>query len=279
MGWGFNWPVLKFVLGEWPPLFARGVAGVIAALAIAALAAARGDRLAVPGALVPRLLAASFTNVFAWMGFTTLAMRWLAAGEGALLVYTMPLWAMLLAWPLQCKRPTALGMAALALAFGGVAVLLVGQGEAASGDAASSGRSLGIALMFTAAVCFALGTVAWRTPLALPPLVGVAWQVGLGCLPMLALGLAFERDEIGALSAGGLAAMAYMTAIPMGVCYLTWFAALRRVPATTASMGTLLTPVIGVLSAAAWLGEPFGLRQVMALCLTLSGVALAMRGK
>jgi drug/metabolite transporter (DMT)-like permease len=42
-------------------------------------------------------------------------------------------------------------------------------------------------------------------------------------------------------------------------------------------MATLLTPVIGVVSAAALLGEPFGLRQVLALALTLSGVALALR--
>src|SRR5690606_12578041 len=139
------------------PLFARGVAGVIAALAIAALAAARGDRLAVPGVLVPRLLVSSFTNVFAWMGFTTLAMRWLAAGEGALLVYTMPIWAMLLAWPLQGKRPSLQGLGALALAFGGVAVLLAGQGGVAAGEVVADSRGLGVALMFAAAVCFALG--------------------------------------------------------------------------------------------------------------------------
>jgi drug/metabolite transporter (DMT)-like permease len=283
VGWGFNWPVLKFLLGEWPPLFARGLAGVTAGVAIAAIAAARGERLAVPRALVPRLLASAFTNVFAWMGFTTVAMRWLDAGEGALLVYTMPIWTMLLAWPLQGRRPTRAGILALCLAFGGVAILLFpapGAGMAALAPERigfDGGRSIGVALMFAAAICFALGTVAWRTPLPLPPLVGVAWQVGLGCLPMLGLAFVFERDEIVPLSLGGWAAMAYMTVIPMGVCYLSWFAALRRVPATTASMATLLTPVIGVVSAAALLGEPFGLRQVLALALTLSGVALALR--
>ena len=40
IGWGLNWPIVKLVLRDWPPLFARGVAGVAAAsgLALAAMA-------------------------------------------------------------------------------------------------------------------------------------------------------------------------------------------------------------------------------------------------
>jgi drug/metabolite transporter (DMT)-like permease len=71
--------------------------------------------------------------------------------------------------------------------------------------------------------------------------------------------------------------MLYMTAVPMGLCYMTWFAALRRLPPTTASLATLLTPVIGVVSAALVLGEPLGTRELVAFTLTLAGVALALR--
>src|SRR5205814_9841727 len=38
VGWGFNWPVTKYLLGELPPLTLRGVTGVIGALLLAALA-------------------------------------------------------------------------------------------------------------------------------------------------------------------------------------------------------------------------------------------------
>src|SRR5215471_7213691 len=41
IGWGFNWPVTKFLIGELPPLTLRGVAGVIGAGAGRARAAAR----------------------------------------------------------------------------------------------------------------------------------------------------------------------------------------------------------------------------------------------
>ena len=98
IGWGLNWPAIKILLRDWPPLFSRGVAGIAAAVILASIAAARGDSLKVPRGTMPTLLFASFTNVFAWMGFGTMAMKYLSISEAALLVYTMPIWAMLFAW-------------------------------------------------------------------------------------------------------------------------------------------------------------------------------------
>jgi len=271
VGWGVNWPVMKMLLQEWPPLLARGSAGVLAAIGMGALALARGESIAVPAAVVPRLLAAAFVNVFAWMGFSTLSLLWLQAGEAALLVYTMPIWAMLFAWPVLGARPDAAGVAALALGFAGIAVLLGSQGIEVGVQ-----KMPGVLLTLMAALLFAFGTVFWRTPLPLAPLSSVAWQVGIGCLPMLVYGIAFEPAPHASSVAGWLA-MAYMTIVPMGVCYLTWFAALRRLPPQTASMTTLLVPVVGVLAAAFTLGEPLGAVKWIALALTLGGVAIALR--
>ena len=275
VGWGLNWPVMKALLREWPPLSARGWAGLAAALGLAALATLRSEQLAVPRRMIGPLLLAAGSNVLAWMGLSTLALLWLGVAEGALLVYSMPLWASLLAWPVLGERPTARGVLALALGVAGIAVLLGARG---GGPALGPEKLPGVALALGAAVLFALGAVASRrSPVALPPLASVAWQVGLGCSPMAAAGLLFERPDAGALSPLGWAAMAYMAAVPMGLCYVTWFAALRRLPPATASVATLLTPIIGVAAAALALGEPLGAREALALGLTLGGVALALR--
>ena len=74
----------------------------------------------------------------------------------------------------------------------------------------------------------------------------------------------------------GFGALAYMTVFAMGLCYLTWFAALRRLPPSTAATGMLLVPLIGTLAAAAAFGEPLGPRQLISMALTLSGVMLAL---
>src|SRR4051794_34430635 len=272
VGWGLNWPVIKLLLREWPPLFARGAAGIVAALALASLALLRGERLSVPKDATRPLAAAAFTNVFAWMGFTTVAMVWLSVAEGALLVYTMPIWATLLAWPMRGERPTLRALTALALGVAGLLVLL-----ARPGFALGPGKLPGMVLALAAAALFAFGTVAKRSAIPLAPVALTAWQVGLGCLPMLALGLLFERPDLGALTPVGWASLAYMTAVPMAVCYLGWFAAIRRLPPAMASTTMLLVPLIGVISAAVMLGEPLGFREMLALVLTLGGVGLAAR--
>lgn len=271
-GWALNWPAVKLLLAVWPPLFSRGVAGVVAALALAALAAAQGERLRVPAGAWPRLLAASFTNVFAWMGFSTMAMQSLSVAQGALLVYTMPIWTTLLGWPLLRARPSARDFLGLALGVAGIAVLLLGG----RGAALRPGAAAGIALALAAAICFALGAVLNRRALPLPPVALTAWQVGLGCAPMVVLGLAWEHPALAALTPPALGALAYMTVFPMGICYLTWFTALRHLPAAAASTAMLMVPLLGVIAAAALLGEPFGPRQVIALALTLCGVTLAL---
>jgi drug/metabolite transporter (DMT)-like permease len=271
-GWALNWPLMKLLLLQWPPLFARGLAGVLAGVILAALALGRGQSLIVPRQAIPRLLFASFTNVFAWMGFGTMAMKYVTVGEGALIAYTMPIWAMLFAWPLLHVRPTLRDVAALVLGILGVALLL-----GADGFSFSEGKLIGIALALSCAILFALGNVLNREALPMPPLVVVAWQVGLGCAVMLLLGTAFEHPNVAAITPQGIACFVYMTLVPMGLCYLTWFETLRRLPPTSASTGMLLVPVIGVVSAAFILGEPLGLREVAAMALTLGGVTLALR--
>lgn len=59
---------------------------------------------------------------------------------------------------------------------------------------------------------------------------------------------------------------------------MTWFAALRLLPAFTATIGVLLAPVVGVFSSAALLGDPLGLRQLLALAITVDGILLAALG-
>jgi drug/metabolite transporter (DMT)-like permease len=272
VGWGLNWPVIKLILREWPPLFARGAAGLAAALGLAAVALMRRERMTVPSHAFGRLSLAAALNVFAWMGFSTIAMVWLRVAEGALLVYTMPIWATLIAWPLRGARPTFRDLAALALGLTGIGVLLAG-----SGFALEAGKLPGVLLALGAAVLFALGTVLGVSAIPLPPIALTAWQVGLGCAPMVVAGLLFEKPRFDAFSPAGWASMAYMTVVPMGVCYLTWFAASRRLPAAMASTGMLVVPLVGVLSAAPIVGEPIGMRVIVALMLTLGGVFLAVR--
>lgn len=274
-GWGLNWPATKLLLKQCPPLSARGVSGIVASLALGGLAYSRGEVLSVPRHLWGRLTFTAILNVSAWMGLTTVSLLWLNAGEAATLAYTMPLWAALLAWPLLGEQPAPRRITALALGCGGVIVLVGGTGH---GLALEVGKTPGIVLALAAATLFALGTiVSKRAPIGMSPIALAAWQVGIGCVPLLAASLIFEHPHFRDLPLFGWIALAYTAGISLGLCYLTWFAALRRLKAGTAAIGMLLTPIIGVTSSSLALGEPFQLPQIASLILILGGVALTVR--
>jgi drug/metabolite transporter (DMT)-like permease len=111
----------------------------------------------------------------------------------------------------------------------------------------------------------------------LPPLSAAAWQIGIGCLPVAIAGLLIEKSDVAALSDLGWILLVYATVIQFCVAYVSWFAALARLPASVAAIGTMAVPVIGVVTAAVALHEPLGIGQIAALIFTLAGVVLATR--
>ncbi len=68
-------------------------------------------------------------------------------------------------------------------------------------------------------------------PIPLPRVALTAWQVLLGCIPLLGAGLGFERAHLTALPLIGWVALAYTAFISMGMCYLLWFAASQEAQA------------------------------------------------
>lgn len=270
--WGLNWPVMKFILEQVPPFTARTLAGGLALVFAIALALARKERLGVPRGQVWLLLVYATLNFGAFTIFTTISLVWLRASEAVVITYTLPIWAALLAWPMLGERPTAARIVGMVLALGGVA-LLVGADQMHAGWAVLPGIGSG----FLAAVLFALGTViAKRRPLAMPMVAGVMWQIGLGSIPVLVLAL-FEHPDWARVTPLAWSGFLYVAILPMTVAYLTWFRALRLLPASVAAISVLLSPLVGVLSSAVLLGDPLGVRQLVALAVTLTGVGLAAR--
>jgi len=273
VGWGFNWPVTKFLIGELPPLTLRGVTGVIGAAVLAVLALIRTQSLRVEARLWPRLALYAVLNVTGWMVLMGLALLWLPASEAALIAYTMPVWASLLAWPVLGERPTLLRSIALVMAFAGLAAIMGGNGISASQH-----KLPGIIMALAGAMGFALGTVlAKKYPLLMPPIPAAAWQIGLGCLPVAIVGLLVETTHLDRVTTLGWWLLVYSTVIQFCVAYVAWFAALARLPASVAAIGTMAVPVIGVLASAITLHEPLGPTQIAALLFTLVGVVLATR--
>jgi len=274
IGWGFNWPMTKLLLTEWPPLTGRGGAGVIGGLVLAALALMRGESLRVPEGQWGRLIGLSMLNVFGWMALMSLALLWLPAGEAAVIAYTMPIWAAVLAWRVLGETLSLRRIIAMLMAFSGIAALMLGDGVHVTPQ-----KLLGLVMAVTGAIGFAGGTVLGKKyPLRMTLLASAGWQIVVGSLPVLLLGLVFETAHVQALTFIGWGTFAYVGLIGFCLAYVCWFAALTLLPASVAAIGTMAVPVIGVVGAAVMLHEPLGIVQIAAFSFTLAGVALATKG-
>ena len=105
-----------------------------------------------------------------------------------------------------------------------------------------------------------------------------AWQLGLGCFPVFANSLAYERpDPPAALSTFGWSAIVFNILIQQCAGHACWLAALHRLPASVTAVSTMVVPVGGVLVSAARLHEPLGPFQITALICVVLGVALTVR--
>ena len=231
VGWGFNWPVTKYLLSELPPLTMRGSTGVVGAALLAGLALLSGQSLRVPSGMWFRVVLAAALNVGCWMTLMGLALLWLPASEAVLIAYTLPIWASLLAWPALGERPNLLRVISLLMAFAGLAAIMGGHGFAASVE-----KLPGMLMALGGSIGFAIGTVLTKKyPLHMPPFSAAAWQVGLGSLPVALIGLGFEHADPGRLSSLGWILIFYCTVVQFCVGYVCWFAALTRLPASIAA--------------------------------------------
>ena len=71
-------------------------------------------------------------------------------------------------------------------------------------------------------------------------------------------------------------ALAYVVFVALVFCYASYIRLVTILPANVAAMSTLAIPVVGVISSALLLGEDIALRELAALALVLSAMALVL---
>jgi drug/metabolite transporter (DMT)-like permease len=272
LAWGCNWSFMKLVFAEFPIWGFRAVSGFIAGLAILAFAASR-DRNCWPHDRREWiwLAIASFTNVTIWQVTTAYGVQLLGSGHAAVLAFTMPLWAGLLAFFALGERLERRFIVALAMGMAGVALLSFRGGGFAFGDLP------GMAFMFAAAIGWAIGTLhAKKGKPELPMLATTAWQLLLGSLPIFVLWPLMEPVRWPQASLAAWGSAAYVTFVALIVGYVSWFRLVQILPAHIASLSSLAVPATAMVTGAVMLAEPFWLREIAALGLMLGALALVL---
>jgi drug/metabolite transporter (DMT)-like permease len=271
LAWGVTWPVMKIALEELPPFSFRVVTSGLACLALFAVAFACGRdvRIKRPKARV-HLAVAGFLNVACFTLGSAFAQLATTTSRVAVLAYTMPIWAALLARPVLGERLDRTRGVALLMCAAGLSVLVY--------PLLGSGDLTGIALALATAVAWAAGTVylKWARVDA-DPLAIAAWQLVAAFVVTIVGLVAVEGSlHVWPLHAPALVAVIFSALVGSAFAYLLWFEIVRRLPATTATLGVLSVPVIGVIASMLMLGERPTAPDIVGFALILAAAACVL---
>ena len=246
--WGYNWVVMKIALVDMGPFQFVAARNLFGAACLFLLLVALRRPLRVPHWRLLALMGLLQTTGFT--GLITLALVSGGAGKTAALSYTMPFWVMVFAWPLLGERLRGWQWPSAAATLAGMFFILDPQHL---GGGASS-----MVMAVCAGVCWALAVIVTKRLQARAPDIDLlsmaAWQMLFGSLPLVVLALCWPAPPINWTSSL-IGTLLYNIVLGNAVAWMLWLYALRRLSAGTTSMVSLLTPVVGALSAAWQLGE------------------------
>lgn len=264
--WGYNWVVMKECLKYAGPFDFAALRSFIGALSLFIVMIWMRKPLR-PKELMMTVILGLFTTT-GCVGLVAWSLDTGAVGKTAILVYFMPFWVLVTAWPLLGERIRGLQWAAVILAFAGLVVIL----EPWNLHGSMKSKLLAI-----------LSGVAWGASALYAKVIHkrvrfdllslTTWQMFFGALPLLAVAFLVPARPI-QWTVYFTVGTIYSSVISQAAALLLWFYILQRLPAGIASMGTLATPVIGIIAAAIELGERPTMMEAGGMTMILAGLAL-----
>ena len=263
--WGTNFAVIKLALAQMPPLlFAtlRFVAVILPAIFLVARPAVPWRNLAAYGLLIG----------VGQFGLMFIAMNGhISPGLASLVVQTQVFFTIGLAMWLSGERAHPVQGVSLALAAGGIGVILL--------HTDGSATPLGLVLMLLAALSWAGGNIVSRQAGRVNMLAYVVWSSAFAVPPLVVLTLWQEgwtpvRTALEHANAAAWAAVAWQAVGNSLFGYAAWGWLLARYPAATVTPMALLVPVFGMGASAFWLGESLPGWKLLAAALVMGGLAL-----
>jgi drug/metabolite transporter (DMT)-like permease len=269
--WGVTWPIMRIALSEVPPFTMRTLSSFVGGLALFAVCLVMRRDLRLPGVKgCVHVGIAAMLNVASFSVFSTFAQLSAATSRVAILAYTMPIWAVVLAWVFLGERPTGMQPIAIGLCAAGLAILIY--------PLTAAGIPLGIVLALATGVSWAAGTVYLKwAHIDADPMAIAIWQVVISFFVIATCMLIFEGGpDFHAAHTDGVVATVVSGLLGTGAAYGLWFTIIRRLPAMTASLGVLGSPVIGVIASVLVLGERPTATDITGFALILAASALTL---
>lgn len=278
--WGSTYLGIRFAIDSIPPLLMAGTRYALAGVLLYGFMRLRGaPRPSAQGWLTACIIGVcllGFGN-----GGVTLGEQYIPTGMASLLVATVPMFLAVLGWMSGVsQRPTAL--VALGLVFGLGGVYLLASHPGASHVALPGRQGIGITLVLTAALVWAIGSLySKKKQAAASPFVAGGMQMICGGLVMLVVGLLRGEAngfELAQVTTKSWWAYAYLVSFGSIVGFTAYIWLLRVVEPALAGTYAFVNPVVAVLLGWAFAGEALNVSMLGGAALIVIAVMLVVLG-
>jgi drug/metabolite transporter (DMT)-like permease len=275
LAWGTSWPVTKMVVREMSPLWSTALRCAIAAAALGLLLWARGEFIIPKRGDVPVVLSTSLLHMVAYSALVAAGLQFVPAGRAIVLGYTTPLWVAIGARILLSEEVTKKRAVGICSGLAGLTVIF----NPGTLEWSDRNALIGSGLILLAAVCWAANIVYVRahkwisTPFQL-----VFWQVLLAAGILSTVAMLIEGVPRIAWTMHLVALLLFSALVCTALAHWAMAIVNRSLPAVTTSLGLLVTPVFGMISAAMVLSERLEPVLILALALIVGGIALGTVG-
>lgn len=246
--WGYNWVVMKLAVQYASPFQFAALRTFLGALMLFIVIALTKRPLALKE--FPTMLLLGLLQTCGFTGLLIWALVEGSAGKTAVLAYTMPFWVMLFAWPILGEKVQGWQWLAVVFALFGMTLIFDPLHIKSDGLSMFLAVCSGISWAISAIVSKKLHQ---RAP-HLDLLNITAWQTFLGCIPIIIVALVLPAPPIQWTHTFWMT-LIFSMFLSGSLAWVLWAYALQRLPAGSASMATMLAPIIGVISAWLQLGE------------------------
>ena len=272
--WGANFTVVKFGTQVLTPLAFNGVRVLLAAVALSVLAVAA--RKARPtGREIASLLGLGLIGNGLYQLLFVEGVARTRPADASLVIAAAPAFIALLGRIAGVERIGTRGAIGVALSIAGVAFVVLGAPQAASGQVQST--LTGNLLMVGCAFCWAVYTVLLKpfTHRIDGVQLSAVTMVGGSVLLLAAAAVPIARTDWGAVGPLTWGAIAYSGLAALVLAYLFWYRGMRVIGPTRTAMYSNLQPVIAMLIAWLAFGDRPGPVQLAGVVVITTGLALA----
>lgn len=227
-----------------------------------------------PRTLVPRLLWLGFLAGPMNQGLFFYGLARSRPAHAALLYALTPLFVYVLTALRGAERPRPRALLGIAVAFGGVVVLLLGRGLKEA-----TGPLFGDLFILAAVLAWALLTVEGKKLIAEHGSLRVtSWSMVAATAEIVPFGLVFLNvAAVKNASSTALVAIAYLALLTSVISYLLWYYGLSKTDASKVAVFANLQPVATAVAAWVALGDPMTWEIFVGGALVLGGVRFTLR--